>query len=137
MTQQYLLNETPSDGWIPFAGLNKIAFICLGSTTDSYFQYAIELYQQFLDVSGQKGQLFIAHTESETSRIIKSTYSGNGIVLIPTKAQWQREIVPRLIEELAEANYKTFEAILKCGDHTKLESPIIIWPAPLVSGISI
>ena len=34
---------------------------------------------------------------------------------------------------MCEANYKQFEAVLKCGGYAKLESPIIIWPPPLVS----
>lgn len=136
MAPQYLLNETPSDSSIPFSGLSKLNFICIGSTTEPYFQTAIELYQQFLDLSGQNGQLFIAHTDSESNKIPKNTYNGDraaSAVTIPTTLQWQNEIVPHLIEELCELNYKPFEAVLNCGEYHKLDAPIIIWPTPMVS----
>lgn len=128
---QFLLNETSSENWIPFSGLSKLSFICLGSTAEPYFQTAIELYQQLLDVSGQKGQLFVAHIESESSKVIKSTYNGDAMVF-PTTNQWKNEIITRLIDDMCETNYKPFEAILNCGEYHKLESPIIIWPSPMV-----
>lgn len=131
MAPQFLLNETPSDSSAPFSGLSKLNFICIGSTSDSYFQTAIELYQQFLDVSGQKGELFVAHIESESNKYLKNAYNGDRITF-PTTSQWQNEIMPLIIEEFCEINYKPFEATLNCGEYHKLESPIIIWPTPLV-----
>lgn len=133
MTPQFLLNDTPSDSSTPFSGLSKLNFICIGSTAESYFQTAIELYQQFLDLSGQKGQLFIAHCEAEANKVNKNTYSNGDRASIPTASQWQTEIIPHLIEEMSELNYKPFEAVLNGGEYHKLESPIIIWPAPVVS----
>lgn len=131
---QFLLNETSAESWIPFSGLSKLSFICLGSTAEPYFQTAIEFYQQLIDVSGQNGQLFIAHIESEASKMIKNTYNGtNGDATVyPTTAQWKNEIITRLIDDVCEINYKPFEANLNCGEYHKLESPIIIWPSPMV-----
>lgn len=128
MAPQFLLNETPSDSSAPFSGLSKLNFICIGSSYESYFQTAVELYQQFLDVSGQKGELFVAHIEPETNKRPKNAF--------PTTPQWQNEIMPHLIEEFCEINYKPFEAILNCGEYHKLESPIIIWPTPMVSALN-
>lgn len=138
MAPQFLLNETPSDNMTPFSGLSKLNFICIGSTCDPYFQAAIELYQQLLDVSGQKGELFVAHTETETNKHMPKTNALNGSggvdrITFPTMSQWQNEILPHIIEEFCEINYKSFEAILNCGEYYKLESPIIIWPTPLVN----
>lgn len=128
---QYLLNETPSENWIPFSSMSKLNFVCLGTTADSYFQNAIELYQQFLDLSGQKGQLFIAHIETESNKAIKHTYNGDGVVF-PTTLQWKSEIIPQIVNDVYEINYKPFEATLNCGEYHKLESPILIWPTPMV-----
>lgn len=132
MTPQFLLNDTPSDCSSPFSGLTKLNFICIGSTTESYFQAAIEQYQQFLDLSCQNGQLFIAHCESEPNKVMKNGYNGDK-TSIPTTVQWQNEIMPHLIENMSDVNYKPFEAVLNCGEYHKLESPIIIWPTPKVS----
>lgn len=126
-----MLNDTSNDSWIPISNLSKLSFVCLGSTTDSYFQNALDLYQQFLDLSGQKGQLFIAHIESETNKVIKHTYNGDGSAIL-TAAQWKNDIIPHIIEEVCESNYKPFEAVLYCGEYHKLESPITIWPTPMV-----
>lgn len=131
LNQPFLLNETSNDSWIPFSNLSKLSFICLGSTAESYFLNAIEIYQQFLDVSGQKGQLFIAHTEADPNKIIKNSYNGDASIY-PTTSQWKNEIINRLIEEMCEINYKPFEATLSCGEYHNLESPITIWPTPMV-----
>lgn len=141
MVPQFLLNETPSDNLTPFSGLSKLNFICLGSTCDPYFQSAIELYQQLLDVSGQKGELFVAHIETDANKYPKNEQNGgeNGgggggdRLAFPSLSQWQNEILPHLIDDFCEVNYKPFEAILNCGEYHKLESPIILWPTPLVN----
>lgn len=132
MAPQFLLNETPSDSSTPFSGLSKLNFICIGSTFESYFQTAVELYQQFLDVSGQKGELFIAHLEPDANQYPKNAYNGDRITF-PSTSQWQNDVMPHLIEEFCDINYKPFEAMLNCGEYHKLESPIIIWPTPMVS----
>lgn len=132
MAPQFLLNETPSDSLTPFSGLSKLNFICIGSTFESYFQTAIELYQQFLDVSGQQGELFVAHSGPETNKFPKNALNGHQTTL-PTTSQWQNEIMPHIIDDVCDINYKPFEAMLNCGEYHKLESPIIIWPTPMVS----
>lgn len=131
LTPQFLLNETPNENWIPISSLSKLNFVCLGTTSESYFQNAIELYQQFLDQSGQKGQLFIAHIESEPNKSIKNGYNGDG-VQFPTTSQWKKEFIPQVINDVFDINYKPFEANLNCGEYHKLESPILIWPTPMV-----
>lgn len=128
---QYLLNETSSDDWIPFSNLSKLSFMCLGSTAEPYFLSATELYQQFLNESGQKGQLFIAHTETDASKITKNIKNGEGA--FPITKEWKNEIINHLIEEMCEINYKPFEAVLNCGEYHRLESPVLIWPTPMVS----
>lgn len=132
MTPQFLLNDTPSDSTSPFSGLSKLNFVCIGSTTESYFQAAIELYQQFLELSNQKGQLFIAHCEQDTHNNMRNGYNGDK-TSIPTTLQWQNDILPHLIDELCEVNFKPFAAVLKCGEYHKLESNIVIWPTPMVN----
>lgn len=125
---QFLLNDTTNQSWIPFSNLSKLSFICLGSINDTYFQSAIEMYQQFLDISGQSGELFIAHTESDKTN--KNILNGD---CIPTPLQWKSELIPKLIESMCDVNYKPFEAILNTGSYHKLESSVLIWPTPLVS----
>lgn len=129
---QFLLNDTSNDSWIPISNLSKLSFVCLGSTADSYFQNSLELYQQFLDMSGQKGQLFIAHIESEANKVNKHTYNNGDGITLPTAAQWKNDIIPHTVEEVCEINYKPFEAVLNCGEYHKLESSITIWPSPMV-----
>lgn len=95
--------------------------------TDSYFQNAVELYQQFLDVSGQNGELFIAHSESN-----KNVYNNDNNSQTFTITQWKGDLIPKLMGNMCEKNYKPFEATLNCGNYQKLESSILIWPAPMV-----
>lgn len=129
---QFLLNDLTNEN-SPYKNLNKLSLICIGSTSDPYFQYAIDLYQQFLEISKQNGQLFIAHTESDNTKLMRSTYNGNDANASLTSLQWKNEIIPNLINNMCEVNYKPFEAILNCGEYHKLESPILIWPNPMVS----
>lgn len=112
-------DTTSNENWIPFVSSCKLNFICIGSPLDTYFQQAIKVYQEFLDVSGQKGQLYITKPENDSDSL-------------PTSAQWKYEIIQSLVNRLCEHNFKPFEATLKCGGYQRLEGPIIIWPSPMV-----
>lgn len=121
--------------WIPFSNSSKLSFICLGHTTDTYFQQALKIYQELVDVSAQHGQLFIAASDSvgdSSKKLNKNLFGADLNAQLPTIAQWKTEIMPQLIDKLCEINYKRFEAVLKCGGYHKLEAAIIIWPPPKV-----
>lgn len=71
----------------------------------------MSLYQQLLDISKQKGQLFtIRPSEGKTSM--------------------ERSVI-KMFKAMCEMNYKPFEAVLKIGNYMKLESPISMFPEPL------
>lgn len=114
---------------MPFSYTSKLSFICLGSTEDKYFQTAIKLYQELLDASGQKGFLFIPKRKSDVEFVKKEEKPTNTSPL-------HTQSINDLIVKMCEMNYKQFEAVLKCGGYFKLESPIYIWPPPLVGSIS-
>lgn len=120
--------------WIPFSNSSKLSFICLGHSSDTYFQQAIKFYQDVLDVSTQHGQLFIAASDSgdASKKLNKNVFGGETSAQLPTTAQWKSDIVPQLIDKMCESNYNRFEAVLKCGGYHKLEAAIIIWPPPKV-----
>lgn len=72
----------------------------------------MSLYQQLLDISKQKGQLF-------TQR------SSDGKTLM------ERSVI-KMFKAMCEVNYKPFEAVLKIGSYMKLEaSPVSLFPEPL------
>lgn len=144
-----LLNAM-ANKYAPNRNISKLSFVCIGTTAEPYFQRAIEVYQQFLEVSRQNGQLFVAHDEADA---YKGGYNGghssngdsgdnggsagangNGVAgATPTLAQWKGEIVPQLVATMCEANYKPFEAMLNCGDYHRLQATsILIWPSPMV-----
>ncbi len=110
---------------LPFSYTSKLSFVCLGSTEDPYFQTAIKLYQELLDVSGQKGFLFVPKRKSDVDYVKKDEKT---TVTSPLSGQ----SVNDMILKMCETNYKQFEAVLKCGGYFKLESAINIWPPPLV-----
>lgn len=110
---------------LPFSYTCKLSFVCLGSTEDLYFQTAVKLYQELLDVSGQKGFLFIPKRKSDVDYVKKDEKT---TATSPLSVQ----SVNDMILKMCETNYKQFEALLKCGGYFKLESPINIWPPPLV-----
>lgn len=84
------------------SGLIKILFSPLG----------INLYQQLLDISKQKGQLFIPRSSDSQSSMERS--------------------VTKMFKAMCDKNYKTFEAVLNIGSYFKLESaPISLFPEPL------
>lgn len=120
--------ETKELSCLPFSFSSKLSFICLGSTADSYFKMAIALYQQLLDVSGQRGCLFVPKRIDELDFVQTEAQDAAA-----TMVAMQNQIMSELIGQVCETNYKPFEAVLKCGGNPKLESHIIIWPPPLVS----
>jgi hypothetical protein len=91
-----------------------------------------------LDISGQKGLLYIPKTTEaghETRK--KSTDNGNESSASTSdgfniKTHLTERSVKRLFKQMAEANFKAFEATLNCGSYFKLESPISLYPQPLV-----
>lgn len=88
----------------------KLSIMCLGNADDDIgFKYGINLYQQMLDVSKQKGQLFMPR--------------------ISDKFSTERSVM-KMFKAMCETNYKPFEAVLSCGSYFKLQSPISLFPAP-------
>lgn len=77
----------------------------------SFLYTGFNLYQQLLDISKQKGELFsprLAENQSMERAVIK------------------------MFKAMCEANYKPFEAVLKIGSYMKLDSsPISLFPEPL------
>uniref|UniRef100_A0A1Y9HAP9 Integrator complex subunit 14 n=1 Tax=Anopheles farauti TaxID=69004 RepID=A0A1Y9HAP9_9DIPT len=126
----------PSDNqWVGFSYPSKLSFMCLGSlATDSAFRCGTKLYQQLLDVSGQKGQLFIPrmkmkHEEAagdEASSPASTGDDGEDIL-----RQLTRTSSLEAFETMCDTNYRQFEATLRCGGYFRLEDPITVWPAPL------
>lgn len=71
----------------------------------------MNLYQQLLDTTKQKGQLFVPKfSESKTLN---------------------ERAVSKMFKQMCEVNYRPFEAILSMGAYFKLESPVSIFPEPL------
>ncbi|XP_055382860.1 integrator complex subunit 14 [Condylostylus longicornis] len=95
---------------------NRVNFVCIGCTKNTYFAYATQIYQQFLTVSGIKGHCYKIKTSENSAK------EGSN--------ELNRNSISEMIERVCEANYKPFEAVLKCGGYFRLESPIILWPAP-------
>ncbi|XP_052861726.1 integrator complex subunit 14 [Anopheles cruzii] len=140
--------QPPDNLWIGFAYPCKLSFMCLGSlATDSAFRYGTKLYQQLLDVSGQRGQLFLPrlkHDESLDESALGDATSEQAPVGCDDAAgtshqqqhQQQRQIMTRtsvveMFEAMCDTNYRTFDATLRCGGYFRLEGPIVVWPAPL------
>lgn len=73
----------------------------------------MNLYQQLLDVSKQRGQLFTTARYGENQSLM------------------ERSVI-KLFKAMCDENYKPFEAYLKIGSYTKLEAvPIALFPEPL------
>ncbi|XP_063698589.1 integrator complex subunit 14 [Culicoides brevitarsis] len=104
---------TPVDP-LPFQYPSNICFICVGDMNDSVFKQGTQLYQQLLDVSKQKGQLFTPAPEKSES-----------------EAALTKNSVEAMFQAMSVKNYQPFQAVLKCGAYSKLHSNIIIWPSPL------
>lgn len=124
---------TPIDP-LPFQYPSNIVFICLGDLNDSVFKQGkglnltklcltftsknvfpgTTLYQQLLDSSKQKGQLFLPPQRDDShAPVLNNT------------------MIKSMFQTMSEKNYQPFTAVLKCGGYSKLNSNIIIWPSPL------
>lgn len=72
----------------------------------------MNLYQQLLDISKQKGQLFVPRPADTQSSIERA--------------------VTKMFRAMCDTNYKPFEAVLNIGSYFKLEAaPISMFPEPL------
>lgn len=72
----------------------------------------MNLYQQLLDISKQKGQLFVPRSTDNQSSMERS--------------------ILKMFKAMCDTNYKPFEAVLNIGSYFKLEaSPISLFPEPL------
>lgn len=111
-------DASSTHNWIPFSSESKLSFVCIGHRRESYFMQAVKHYQQFIDASGQNGELFVVQDDLKQ---------------YPSVNQWRGECLSGLIDKLCETNYRAFEAILKCGAYHKLETPVTVWPSPIVS----
>lgn len=70
----------------------------------------MNLYQQMLDISKQKGQLF---------------------TIRDNQSSMERSVI-KMFKAMCDANYKPFEAVLSIGSYPKLDaSPISMFPEPL------
>lgn len=113
---------------LPFSMTSKLSFVCLGNPDDLYYQQSTRLYQELFELSGQKGQLFLA-----PKRVVVVDQVSDESIDDTIKLQSDVTVVRTMITAMCETNYKQFEATLKCGGFGKLETPINIWPPPLVS----
>lgn len=118
--------DLPAAPWIPFSYPCKLSFVCIGNPADPYFQLALKLYQELLDVSGQKGCVYAPPKHQDADDAIKKEEPIDAV-------HHNVQAVTEMTTKMCLTNYKQFEATLKCGGYLKLESPIFIWPPPLVS----
>lgn len=116
---------------LPFAYPSKLNMLCLGNLTDIYFKKAYAMYQQLLDVSGQKGQLFLPKPVEEKKEDGDKPDFNSPEPTTSSGTMFSRHALNDMVDEMCDSNYKQFEAILKCGSYYKLECPIMIWPPPL------
>lgn len=95
---------------LPLGLPSKFSILCLGNPDDDPgFKYGMNLYQQLLDVTKQKGQLF-------TPRLTDKLLTERCIV--------------KMFKQMCEVNYKPYEAVLNMGSYFKLESPVSLFPEP-------
>lgn len=116
---------------LPFSYPSKLNFLCLGNLSDSYFKKAYALYQQLLDVSGQKGQLYLPKPVDDKKDESDKNETGFQESATSSVTMFSRHALNDMVDEMCDMNYKQFEAVLKCGSYYKLECPIMIWPPPL------
>lgn len=117
-------NDQHDYAWLTFLNSSKLNFICIGQMNDSYFVQATQLYQQFLNVSGQKGNLFFLRSKD----MIQNENNE-----ISQQGDSNKNSMKDLINRMCETNYGQFEALLICGSYFKLRCPVIVWPPPLVN----
>lgn len=95
----------------------------MGVFSDPYFSQAIAVYQKYLDVLRLKANFYLPKTKDELSEEHSSKGSGK-------TSELGRTAMADMVDRLCEQNYKQFEANLKCGGYSRLESKIMVWPAP-------
>lgn len=95
---------------LPLALPSKFSVMCLGNPDLECFKYGMNLYQQLLDVSKQKGQLFVPRVSDK---------------------QLNERCIVKMFKQMCEVNYKPFEAVLNMGAYFKLESPVSLFPEPI------
>ncbi|XP_039952072.1 integrator complex subunit 14 [Bactrocera tryoni] len=135
----------PQFDWITQLKAVKLNFVCMGVQSDYYFTRSLPIYQQLIDFTGLKGQLYMPKAVKETiegSENINDNNkpSGNANVNTSTpttgthsshKSELGRTAMFDLIERVCEANFKPYEVTLKAGGYFRLECPVVIWPRPL------
>jgi hypothetical protein len=95
---------------LPFPFPSKISIMCIGNDEDEGFKHGMSTYQQLLDITKQKGQLFVPRVSD--SKVLN-----------------ERSIV-KMFKQMCDVNYKSFDAVLNMGSYFKLESPISLFPEP-------
>ncbi|XP_017469205.1 PREDICTED: von Willebrand factor A domain-containing protein 9 isoform X3 [Rhagoletis zephyria] len=143
--QSYVDKENESEyDWITHLKTIKLNFICMGVHNDYYFTRAFPMYQQLIDFTGLKGQLYLPKPPKEVAEGTENTndstkssanISANTTTTAPTshsshKSELGRTAMFELIERVCEANFKPYEVLLKVGGYFRLECPVLIWPPP-------
>ncbi|CAD6999932.1 integrator complex subunit 14 [Ceratitis capitata] len=144
--QSYVDKENePEFDWIGQLKAVKLNFVCMGVQSDYYFTRAFPVYQQLIDFTGLKGQLFmpkfvkdaVEGTENsndinKSSTIISTSATASTMTSHSNhKSELGRTAMFELIERVCEANFKPFEVTLKAGGYCRLECPVLIWPPPV------
>lgn len=124
------LTGTPAAAqhWTSYSNATKISFVCVGDTSDQYFQRSIQLYQDFVELVSPKGCIFVPRLDDGLE--VNGDVGKKRKLDHPTESSLNSETFKNMIERMCTVNYGRFEATLKCGDYFKLESPVIVWPAP-------
>lgn len=129
--------SSPAAGlqWTSQVNNIKINFICIGDTTEMYFQRALKLYQEFLDLICPNGGSLFALNQDEFGldmngecTLKKRRFDMNGDFV--GDCALTKDTFAEIIDQLCSKNYGRFEATLKCGDYFKLETAILLWPSP-------
>ncbi|KAM7354073.1 integrator complex subunit 14 [Cochliomyia hominivorax] len=129
--QNYVGKEHEQEfSWVKVLKPVKWNFICLGVHGDAYFTRAITVYQQLLDFTGIKGQLYMTKAPKDIDGNESSIIEQQKTTLPGHKSELGRTAMFEMIEKLCETNFKPFEVILKCGGYFRLECPVLLWPPP-------
>lgn len=108
---------------LPFQFPCNVNLMCLGTPKDPIFVNATSQYQQLFDLSKQKNKIFIIGGGAGG---VGSKNNNNNEEIVLNKGTSDQ-----MFKNMAEKIYKPFEALLKCGAYSKLESTVSIWPPPL------
>ncbi|XP_011183560.2 integrator complex subunit 14 [Zeugodacus cucurbitae] len=137
--------DEPQFDWIKQLKAVKLNFVCMGVQSDYYFTRSLPVYQQLIDFTGLKAQLYMPKAVKETVEGTENTNdtnksSNNNSVNTTTsttgshsshKSELGRTAMFDLIERICEANFKPYEVTLKAGGYFRLECPVVIWPRPV------